>query len=105
MTAVYIILGLVLLCGILVLVCVIQGRRAAKAEKEAASLHGAFWEVQRKAEALQKTLGKQREAEVKADEERQGLAGTANSDLVHRANGLFGVPDKPGTGASGGNQV
>jgi predicted Holliday junction resolvase-like endonuclease len=92
------------LCIILASILYLSAKGNKKIKQEAAALHEAFWETARKAERLQAALGKQTEAEVKADEERQDLAGTANSDLVRRANGLFGVPDKSGPGNAGGNQ-
>jgi hypothetical protein len=98
-----IILGLLGLCGILVWVCRAQSERAAEAERETASLRDTLMEAQHTAFRLQKALEKQTEAEVTAHAERQELAGTADSDLVHRANNLFGggVQDKPGN--AGGN--
>jgi cbb3-type cytochrome oxidase subunit 3 len=95
------ILFLFALCLILAVIIYIQAKGNKKTKQEAAALHEAFWDAARKAERLQAALGKQTEAEVKAHEERQDLAGTANGDLVHRANGLFGVPDKPGPGSAG----
>jgi type II secretory pathway pseudopilin PulG len=88
-------------CTILFIVARYQGRRADWAQAEAAALHEAFWDAARKAERLQAALEKQGEAEVKANEERKELAGTANADLVHRANSLFGMPDKSGSGRAG----
>jgi hypothetical protein len=82
-------------CTILVIVARYQAARADRAQAEAAALHEAFWDAARKAERLQAALGKQTEAEEKAHEERKDLAGTANADLVNRANGLFGVPEPP----------
>jgi predicted Holliday junction resolvase-like endonuclease len=104
MTIVYIILFLLVLCVILMVVVYIQAKVNKKAKKENAALHEAFWDAARKAERLQAALGKQKEAEGKAREERKDLAGTADSDLVHRANNLFGVPDQSGPGKAGNNQ-
>jgi type II secretory pathway pseudopilin PulG len=87
---------LAVVCTILFIVAKYQASRADRAQAEAGALHEAFWDAARKAERLQAALGKQTEAEVKANEERKSLAGTANGDLVHRANSLFGVPDKSG---------
>jgi alpha-D-ribose 1-methylphosphonate 5-triphosphate synthase subunit PhnG len=101
MISAYIILALILLCAALGLIIYAQAKGNKKTKQEAAALHEAFWDAARKAERLQAALGKQTEAEVKAHEERQDLAGTANGDLVHRANGLFGVPDKPGPSSAG----
>lgn len=87
------IMALAAACAVLVLVTKSQAKRAAKAEKEAARLHSAFWEVEQRAERLQKALDGNLRAEEKADEERKDLAATADSDLARRANGLFGVRD------------
>jgi predicted Holliday junction resolvase-like endonuclease len=84
-----VILALVVICAAAVLVAVIQGKRAKKAKAEAERLHNAFWEIQKKAERLQKILGENARIEEKADEERKDLAGAADSDLAGRANGLF----------------
>jgi predicted Holliday junction resolvase-like endonuclease len=94
---------LVAACAVLIITVKYQRNRADLAQAEAASLHEAFWDAARKAERLQAALGKQAEAEVQADEERKELAGTADGDLVRRANNLFGggVPVKPGTGSAG----
>jgi Tfp pilus assembly protein PilO len=80
---------LVVACGILVAIVKAQAKRADKAKAEAETLHKALGHIERKAVRLQKTLDKQREVEVKADDERKELSGTADADLVHRANNLF----------------
>ncbi|MDR0710349.1 MAG: hypothetical protein LBF77_09815 [Spirochaetaceae bacterium] len=103
MTGVYIILILFALCAILAVIVYIQAKANKKAKKENTALHEAFWDAARKAERLQEALGKQKEAEGKADEERKDLAGTADRDLVHRANNLFGVPDKFRSAKAGNN--
>jgi predicted Holliday junction resolvase-like endonuclease len=103
MTGVYIILILFALCAILAAVIYVLAKINIKAKKENAALHEAFWDAERKAERLQAALGKQKEAEVKAHEERKDLAGTADADLVHRANSLFGVPERSGSGKAGNN--
>jgi type VI protein secretion system component VasK len=82
------------ICAAAILIAVMQGKRAAKAKREAASLHDAFWDVKQKAERLQKTLGKAMHAEEEADAERKDLAGTPDYALVGRANGLFNGPKK-----------
>jgi Na+-translocating ferredoxin:NAD+ oxidoreductase RnfG subunit len=104
MTGVYIILILFALCAILAAAIYILAKANKKAKKENAALHESVLDAVRKAERLQAALGKQKEAEGKAHEERKGLAGTADSDLVHRANSLFGMPDKPGSGRTGNHQ-
>jgi hypothetical protein len=105
----FLIMALIFVAAIAVLLIILrrQMNRADRAQAEAASLHGAFWDAARKAERLQAALGKQAKTEAKANEERQDLAGTADGDLVRRANNLFGggVPDKPGPGSTGGNEA
>jgi hypothetical protein len=76
-------------CIVLFIIARVQAERARRAEREAASLHEAVRQVKEKAGRLQKALGKQTQAEVKANEERKGLAGTPDTDLADRANGLF----------------
>jgi type II secretory pathway pseudopilin PulG len=88
-------------CTVLFIVARHQVKRADQARAEAGALHEAFWDAARKAERLQTALGEQAEAEVRANEERKDLAGTTNADLVHRANGLFGMPDNTGSGNAG----
>jgi uncharacterized membrane protein len=104
MIGVYIVLILIALCAILGLIIYIQAKGNKKTKQENAALHEAFWDAARKAERLQAALEKQTEVEEKAHEERRELAGTADSDLVHRANSLFGVPDKSGNGEGGDNK-
>jgi flagellar biosynthesis/type III secretory pathway M-ring protein FliF/YscJ len=87
------VLVLVAACAVSVLVAKAQAKRAAKAEAEAKRLHDAFWEVEQRAERLQKALNGNLKAEEEADEKRKDLAATADSDLAGRANGLFGVRD------------
>ena len=88
-----IVLILAAACAVSVLVAKAQAKRAAKAEAEAKRLHEAFWEVEQRAERLQKALDGNLKAEEEADEKRKDLAATADSDLAGRANGLFGVRD------------
>jgi hypothetical protein len=96
MISVYLILFLAALCGILGIIMYFQATGNKKTKQENTALHEAFWDVMRKAERLQAALGKEAEAEVKANEERKDLAGTGDADLVHRANHLFsGVPEPP----------
>ena len=68
---------------------VLQGKRAKKAEAENKNLHEAFWQVQEKAERLQKALGETSKAEEAANAERKELAQTPDSGLAGRANNLF----------------
>jgi predicted Holliday junction resolvase-like endonuclease len=84
-----VILALAVICAGAVLVAVIQGKRAKKAKEEAERLHNAFWEIQKKAERLQKSLGENARIEEEADGKRKELAGAPDSGLAGRANGLF----------------
>jgi Tfp pilus assembly protein PilO len=77
--------------GIFFLIAKHQKKRADRAEAEVKSLHEAFLQVKEKAERLQRAQEKQAKAEVKANEKRKELSDTSDSDLVHRANDLFGV--------------
>jgi hypothetical protein len=72
-----------------ILIAVLQGKRAKKAEKQNAALHDAFWEVTKKAERLQKALGETAKVEEEADAERKELDRTPDAGLVDRANSLF----------------
>jgi hypothetical protein len=96
-------LAMALVAGAAILIAVAQGKRAKRAETDRKALHEAFWDATRKAERLQRALGKQTEAEGKANAERKELAGAADADLVCRANGLFGMPDKSGHGGARGD--
>jgi biopolymer transport protein ExbB/TolQ len=98
----YIILGLVAACAITGVILCLQIKRAGKAEAEAARLHDAFWQVARKAEALQTARKQTTQITEEANAKRQKLNTTADSDLVSRANDLFGVRDGRG-GNNGGN--
>jgi hypothetical protein len=98
-------LAMALIAGAAILIAVAQGKRAKRAETESKALHEAFGEAARKAERLQQALGKQTEAEGKANAERKELAGAADADLARRANALFngGMPDQSGSGGARGN--
>ncbi len=87
------VLGLMCACAILAFLVRAQAKRAAKAEADAERLHDAFWQLEQRAEYLQKALDGIIEAEEEADEKRNDLAETPDANLVHRANRLFGVPD------------
>ncbi|MDR1574906.1 MAG: hypothetical protein LBS37_02765 [Treponema sp.] len=102
MITVYIILGLAGVCAATGFILSLQIKRARRAEAEAKALHDAFWQVARKAEALQAAQKQTTQIMEEANAERQKLNTTADSDLVSRANSLFGVRDRQG-GNSGGN--
>jgi type II secretory pathway pseudopilin PulG len=78
---------------ILFLIARAQVQRADAAEREVAEYRNALAEVKARAERLKETAGKTAEVQERANEERQELARTADADLVHRANNLFGLPD------------
>lgn len=82
---------LIAACLVLFLVVKAQAKRADKARAEAQTLHKALGNAEWKAERLQKSLNKQNRVEVKAHEQKQELSSTADADLVHRANNLFGM--------------
>jgi uncharacterized membrane protein len=97
MIRIYIILGLIAVCGVLFFIARAQSKRAKKAEAEAARLHDAFWEMTRKAQALQAAQQQNIQVMEAANAERQELTATADSALVNRANSLFGMRDKQGS--------
>jgi hypothetical protein len=82
-------------------------KRAQEAEAALLRAEEALCQIQRTADRLQKTLGEQTKVEAKADVERKNLAGTADSDLVRRANSLFGggLQDKSAAGNGGNDQA
>jgi predicted Holliday junction resolvase-like endonuclease len=103
MAGVYIFLALIVICLILAVVIFIQAGVYKKMKRENDALHESFRDAGRKTERLRTALGRQADAEVEAHEEKKSLAGTADLDLVHRANDLFGgVPDEPRTRSRSG---
>jgi uncharacterized protein (DUF3084 family) len=72
-----------------ILIAVLQGKRAKKAETEIRALHEAFWQVEKKAERLQKALGENAKVMEEADAKRTELSRTPDGDLAGRANNLF----------------
>ncbi|MDR0877238.1 MAG: hypothetical protein LBN21_04235 [Treponema sp.] len=93
MIGVYAVLILVAVIVILAVVIFIQAKVCKKSKQETAALHEAFWQVQDRANRLQKALGGIAKAEEDAHAERQELNNTPDANLVTRANGLFGVRD------------
>ncbi|MHB9292667.1 hypothetical protein Holit_01769 [Hollandina sp. SP2] len=81
---------LMVFCGVLFLIAKAQIKRADKAEGKAASFYESYKEMEQRAESLQNILGKYKKLEVQANHERQNLASTADTALLHRANALFG---------------
>jgi Tfp pilus assembly protein PilO len=102
MITVYIILGLAVVCAVTGFILSTQIKRAGKAEAEAARLHDAFWQVTRKAEALQAAQKQTTQITEEANAERRKLNTAADRDLASRANALFGVRDRQ-SGNNGGN--
>jgi Tfp pilus assembly protein PilO len=98
----YIISGLVAACAITGVILCLQIKRAGKAEAEAARLHDAFRQVARKAAALETAQKQTTQITEEANAERRKLNTASDSDLVSRANALFGVRDGRG-GNNGGN--
>ena len=98
MTAVFIGIFLALVVGCVVLFCAVrvEMRRAEKAENAAAAYRRGLEEARLRAGRLQDTLARQQRVEEVSDEARKELARTEDSDLVSRANALFGVPDGAG---------
>jgi hypothetical protein len=82
-----------LITAVAILIAVLQGKRAKKAETEVKALHEAFWQVKEKADRLQAALNKAARVEEEADAERNDLSRIPDADLVNRANGLFSVRD------------
>jgi Na+-translocating ferredoxin:NAD+ oxidoreductase RnfG subunit len=89
-------LVMALISATAILIAVLQGKRAKKAEAENKALHEAFWQVEKKAERLQKALGENAVVEEKADAERTELSRTPDSGLAGRANTLFLQNDRNG---------
>jgi hypothetical protein len=85
-----IMLSLIAACGVLFLIAKAQVRRADKAEHQAASYYEAYQKMSLRAESLEKVIQKNKKMEVQTNAERKELAKTSDTDLVHRANGLFG---------------
>jgi uncharacterized membrane protein len=102
MIAVYIILALIAVCAVTGFILSLRIKRDRRAEAEAARLHDAFRQAARKAEALQAAQKQTTQITEEANAERRELNAAADSDLVSRANALFGVRDRRG-GDSGGN--
>jgi chromosome segregation ATPase len=70
--------------------------RAEQAERDRAGYQRAFEDAETRASRLKQALTKNAAVEKETNNERQALAATPDTELVHRANGLFGgVSDKP----------
>lgn len=105
MTIAIAVLVILIALVIVVLVCVVKAQaqklkaadaRAQKAERYRAGYQQAFASAEARASRLKRALVKNVVMEEKTNDERQELAATPDSELVTRANRLFGgVPDKP----------
>ena len=99
------VLAVLIALAIVVLACVLKAQakklkaaeaRAAQAERDRAGYRRAFDDAEERAFNLQLALKKNSRVEKEANNERQELAATPDSELVNRANNLFGgVSDKP----------
>jgi cell division protein FtsB len=85
-----IMMSLIAVCGVLFLIAKAQINRADKAEHQAVSYYRAYQEMSRRAESIEKVIQKNKKVEVQTNAEQQELAKTSDTDLVHRANTLFG---------------
>ena len=82
--------GMALVTAAAIVAAVMNMRRALRAEKENAFLTAAFAVIKEKAERLHQVLEETTKARGVANAERKDLAEALDSDLVHRANRLFG---------------
>jgi Tfp pilus assembly protein PilO len=95
---------LAVLCLILFAVAKEQIKRADQAEHQAASYRSAYTEIERRAVSLENILQKYKQVEVQNHEAQQSLAATADTDLVHRANALFGGVQNDSSAKRTGNR-
>lgn len=94
-TAVLVIIAVLLTaCVVMFFILRSQAKKLAAERAGNKRLHEAFWQVEKKAEYLQKALDGTLEAEKEAANEKQSLASTDDAGLADRANALFGVPDR-----------
>jgi hypothetical protein len=80
---------LLIAAGVLVSVLKSQLERLGAARETAMYYENAFYQAQDRAHRLEEAQAEGKRLEEAANEERQALAGTADSGLVERANGLF----------------
>jgi hypothetical protein len=100
-----VVLAVLIALAIGVLVCVVKAQarklaaadvRAEQAERDRAGYQQAFESAEARAFRLKRALTKNTVVEEETNVERKELAATPNTELVHRANNLFGgVSDKP----------
>jgi type II secretory pathway pseudopilin PulG len=102
------VIALLLLAGastVLMLIAKTQVTRADHAEQKAASYAQAYRDLDRRAVRLADLVQTYNRIAVQKNEERQELAETDDSDLVHRANGLFsGMQDNKRSQQHTGNE-
>ena len=89
MTILYILLILFAVIAVLVLLLTVTLKKLKRAKTEVQRLSGAFEAVRKRAERLQAAQSKNKKITEDADEKRKTLQGTADSNLVTRANSLF----------------
>ena len=99
MTWVYIVLGLIALVAICVFVIWIQGKRIKEYRTVNEHLGRANHEAALRLEHIREYIAKNKIVMEEAEHERRELWETPDSDLVNRANSLFGGVREP----SGGN--
>ena len=99
MTGVYIVLGLIALAAVCVLIIWIQAKRIKTYKSENASLRQANRDAAVRLEHIREYIAKNKIVMEEAEHERRELWETPDSDLVNRANSLFGGVREP----SGGN--
>ena len=85
----YIILALLGVIAVLSLLLTIIMKKLKRAKTEVQRLSGAFEAVRKRAERLQEAQSKNKKITEESDEKRKTLQGTADSNLVTRANSLF----------------
>jgi uncharacterized protein HemX len=105
MTTVIAVLAVLIALAIGVLVYVVKAQtaklkvadlRAEKAERDSAGYQQAFASAEARAARLKQALEKNAAVEEETNGEQQELAATPNTELVTRANRLFGgMSDKP----------
>jgi hypothetical protein len=105
MTTIIAVFAALIALAIGVLVCVVKAQtvklaaadlRAEQAERDRAGYQMAFESAEARASRLKQALERNNIVEEKTNGERQELVATPNTELVNRANRLFGgVPDKP----------
>jgi len=89
MTSLYIILALLGVIAVLSLLLTIMMKKLKRVKTEVQRLSGTFEVVRKRAERLQAAQSKNKKITEESDEKRKTLQGTADSNLITRANSLF----------------